>query len=72
MMLLKDDDRKMWFKEDGMGIWCKTMPWNIKKGERFRIYTTEGRPFIINDHEIYVAATDPYQIQGVWTIEVNL
>jgi len=71
-MILKDDDSKMWFKDNGASIWGKTELRKIKKGDRFKVYTLEGKPFVIKGCETYIAASDPYLIKGVWAVKVNL
>ena len=72
MIMLKDDINKRWFKDIGMRNWVETEPDKIAKGDRFRVYTSEGIPLVIKGHETYIASSDPYQIQGNWVVEVDL
>ena len=70
--LLKDinDSRKI-FKDMGMNKWRSVVMPVIKKGDRFRIYTKAGRPMELGGEETLIAQSDAYQVDGVWTIEVN-
>ena len=70
--LLKDmNDSKKIFKDMGMNKWREVVMPAIKKGDRFRIYTKAGRPLELGGEETLVANADAYQVDGVWTIEVN-
>ena len=72
MIIIIDDQKRRWFKDSGTMAWDKTEPRQIAKGDRFRIYTSEGIPLIIKGYETFVASSDPYQIDGDWVIEIDL
>ena len=71
-MILRDGNIKRWFKDSGVGTWGETEPQRIKKGDRFRIYSREGKPLTVKGQEIFVAASDPYQVKGKWVVEVDI
>ena len=71
-MIISDEKNKRWFKDAGGMAWDKTEPSQIRKGDRFRIYTPEGVPLVIKGRETFVASSNPYQVEGKWVVEITL
>ena len=65
-----DDSRKI-FKDMGMNKWREVAMSALRKGDRFRIYTKAGRPLELGGEETLIADSNAYQVNGIWTIEVN-
>ncbi|BBO82056.1 hypothetical protein DSCO28_26220 [Desulfosarcina ovata subsp. sediminis] len=64
------DGRKI-FKDMGMNKWREVSMEKIKKGDRFRLYTPNGRPMELGGEETFVAQSDAYLDGDIWVVEVK-
>jgi hypothetical protein len=66
------DNKLKYFKYYGMHKWREVTIINLKKGDKFRVYSDIGQPLAIDNQETFIAISEVYQIKGDWAIDVEL
>ena len=70
---IKETNKKMkYFKNYGMHKWKQVTISELKRGDKFRVYSNIGQPLEICGSELFVAESNSYKIKSDWAIDVTV